>query len=264
MIAVLPADPFIGDERGLRRGWCASRSPRRARRSSPSAFGPPTPRPASATSAPGAKLPRAGADPVHDVAGFVEKPDPADGRALPRLGRVPVELGDVLPHRRAACSRRRAATCRRWRALLDAAVAAKDSKTAAAVIAGGYAGVPSISIDNGIMEKASGLRVVPGAFGWNDVGSWAALADDAPGRRARQRRARRRDADRRRRQHRRRRGGRALRGRGRRARSGGDRHDATPARRSQGQAPRTYDRSSRRPSRPAATICCRRANGSCR
>jgi mannose-1-phosphate guanylyltransferase len=25
------------------------------------------------------------------------------------------------------------------------------------------------------MEKATGLRVVPGAFGWNDVGSWAAL-----------------------------------------------------------------------------------------
>ena len=25
------------------------------------------------------------------------------------------------------------------------------------------------------MEKTSGLRVVPGEFGWNDVGSWAAL-----------------------------------------------------------------------------------------
>jgi mannose-1-phosphate guanylyltransferase len=25
------------------------------------------------------------------------------------------------------------------------------------------------------MEKAGGLRVIPGAFGWNDVGSWAAL-----------------------------------------------------------------------------------------
>ena len=53
------------------------------------------------------------------------------------------------------------------------------------VIAPGYADVPSISIDHGIMEKASGLRVVPGAFGWNDVGSWAALpalrAPDARG-----------------------------------------------------------------------------------
>ena len=57
-------------------------------------------------------------------------------------------------------------------ALLDAAVGARDRDAAAAA---GYAAVPSISIDHGIMEKATGLRVVPGEFGWNDVGSWAAM-----------------------------------------------------------------------------------------
>ena len=30
----------------------------------------------------------------------------------------------------------------------------------------------SISIDHGVMEKAQMLAVVPGDFGWNDVGSW--------------------------------------------------------------------------------------------
>jgi len=40
-----------------------------------------------------------------------------------------------------------------------------------------YPGAPKISIDYGIMEKATGIRVVPGDFGWNDVGSWSALAD---------------------------------------------------------------------------------------
>jgi mannose-1-phosphate guanylyltransferase len=39
-----------------------------------------------------------------------------------------------------------------------------------------YVRAPSISIDFGIMEKASGIRVVPGDFGWNDVGSWSALS----------------------------------------------------------------------------------------
>ena len=34
-----------------------------------------------------------------------------------------------------------------------------------------------ISIDYGIMENAENTYVVPGDFGWNDVGSWAALAD---------------------------------------------------------------------------------------
>lgn len=32
--------------------------------------------------------------------------------------------------------------------------------------------LPSISIDHGIMEKASALAVIPGNFGWSDVGSW--------------------------------------------------------------------------------------------
>jgi mannose-1-phosphate guanylyltransferase len=38
-----------------------------------------------------------------------------------------------------------------------------------------YRSCPSISIDYGIMEKAGEVFVVPGDFGWNDVGSWTAL-----------------------------------------------------------------------------------------
>ena len=35
--------------------------------------------------------------------------------------------------------------------------------------------LPRISIDFGIMEKTGGLRLVPADFGWDDIGSWAAL-----------------------------------------------------------------------------------------
>jgi mannose-1-phosphate guanylyltransferase len=35
-----------------------------------------------------------------------------------------------------------------------------------------FAGMPSISIDHGIMEKLAPLAVVPGSFGWSDLGSW--------------------------------------------------------------------------------------------
>jgi mannose-1-phosphate guanylyltransferase len=62
-------------------------------------------------------------------------------------------------------------------AALDALVAASDFPAALRTL---YPGVPSISIDYGIMEKASGIRVVPGDFGWNDVGSWAALTAVRP------------------------------------------------------------------------------------
>ena len=43
-----------------------------------------------------------------------------------------------------------------------------------------YPSVPKISIDHGIMEKAAGMRVVSAAFGWDDVGSWAALSSIRP------------------------------------------------------------------------------------
>lgn len=38
-----------------------------------------------------------------------------------------------------------------------------------------YRACPSISVDYGIMEKAENVQVVPGSFGWNDVGSWKAV-----------------------------------------------------------------------------------------
>lgn len=39
-----------------------------------------------------------------------------------------------------------------------------------------FEALPAISIDYGIMEKAERVAVVPAAFSWDDVGSWAALA----------------------------------------------------------------------------------------
>jgi len=38
-----------------------------------------------------------------------------------------------------------------------------------------YNVVTSISIDYGIMEKAGTVHVIPGEFGWSDVGSWMAI-----------------------------------------------------------------------------------------
>ncbi|MDP2310823.1 MAG: sugar phosphate nucleotidyltransferase [Pseudomonadota bacterium] len=36
------------------------------------------------------------------------------------------------------------------------------------------------SIDYGVMERASGIRVLPVKFGWSDVGSWSALLEVLP------------------------------------------------------------------------------------
>jgi mannose-1-phosphate guanylyltransferase len=40
--------------------------------------------------------------------------------------------------------------------------------------------LPSISIDHGVMEKTDRIAVLPGSFGWNDVGSWEVAWELAP------------------------------------------------------------------------------------
>ena len=42
----------------------------------------------------------------------------------------------------------------------------------AKVLADVFPTLPAISIDHGVMEKERNLAVVPASFGWNDVGSW--------------------------------------------------------------------------------------------
>jgi mannose-1-phosphate guanylyltransferase len=49
-----------------------------------------------------------------------------------------------------------------------------------ALVARSYAGLPDISIDHGVMEKAARVVVVPGDFGWSDVGSWTSAWELAP------------------------------------------------------------------------------------
>jgi len=108
------------------------------------------------------------------VAAFVEKPDRATAERylasreyLWNSGMFFLTAGRLLEE-----ARRHLPELAR---VLDAALAAPDDARAAAIVAETYASATSISIDNGIMEKASGLLVVPGDFGWNDVGSWAAM-----------------------------------------------------------------------------------------
>ena len=51
-----------------------------------------------------------------------------------------------------------------------------------------FAALPDISIDYAVMERSDRVAVVPGAFGWSDVGSWKAVSElveaDANGNRA--------------------------------------------------------------------------------
>ncbi|MEJ2109244.1 MAG: mannose-1-phosphate guanylyltransferase [Acidobacteriota bacterium] len=43
-----------------------------------------------------------------------------------------------------------------------------------------FSRLPRISIDFGILEKTSGLRLIPSDFGWDDIGTWASLERIVP------------------------------------------------------------------------------------
>ena len=63
---------------------------------------------------------------------------------------------------------------------IDAAAAEGGEASEAAAVARIFPALPSISIDHGVMEKAENVAVLPGDFGWNDVGSWQSAYELSP------------------------------------------------------------------------------------
>jgi mannose-1-phosphate guanylyltransferase len=59
-----------------------------------------------------------------------------------------------------------------WTGLVEALRTGSAKKVAAA-----FARVPALSIDYALMEKAEGVLVADGDFGWSDVGAWSTLLD---------------------------------------------------------------------------------------
>ncbi|MBT8401585.1 MAG: NTP transferase domain-containing protein [Rhodothermia bacterium] len=60
---------------------------------------------------------------------------------------------------------------------LESAAGTDDEEAA---VHSAYASCPSLSIDYGVMERADNVFVVPGSFGWSDVGDWRAVYDLSP------------------------------------------------------------------------------------
>jgi mannose-1-phosphate guanylyltransferase len=167
VLAVLPSDAFIGDEAAFAETFAAAVE-EAGRAIVTIGIRPTHPETGFGYLKLGAELRRS----VHEVEAFVEKPDLATARSYLEAGsflwnsgmffftagRLLREARQHLPELGAA---------------LDRFVTAPDFP--AAVVAE-YPSVPAISIDYGIMERAQGIRVVTADFGWNDVGSWAALS----------------------------------------------------------------------------------------
>ncbi|MCK8498665.1 mannose-1-phosphate guanylyltransferase [Myxococcus fulvus] len=113
------------------------------------------------------------------VKAFKEKPDPQTAQAYVSSGEylwnggIFVFRADVIL---AAFEQHMPEMKKGLKALREAA----GKRTFGAVLKKVFPKLPSISIDYGVMEKASNIAVLPGDFGWSDVGSFAAIPEVRP------------------------------------------------------------------------------------
>jgi len=169
VVMVLPSDHFIADEAGFQRVLAAAVASAERGRVTTVGIVPTRPETGYGYIEVGDALEAE----ARTVKRFVEKPDreraesfvaAGPSRYLWNAGMFFFKVRDMaallerhLPGVAAGVSR------------IDAAARAGD---ASEVVREVFPTLESVSIDHGVMEKAEGLAVVPGDFGWNDVGSW--------------------------------------------------------------------------------------------
>jgi mannose-1-phosphate guanylyltransferase len=114
--------------------------------------------------------------PVVRVRRFVEKPDRATAEGYLRSGNFRWN-GGIFAW---TCAALMAAVRAHLPALaerLDALMADAMSRGEEAALADHYPGLPRVSIDFGVMEKATNVWAVPVEFAWSDLGSWPSLGE---------------------------------------------------------------------------------------
>jgi mannose-1-phosphate guanylyltransferase len=174
ILAVVPADQHVSDEPAFRR------SIRLALRHAPNAIVTIGVRPTAPETGYGyirLGMPVGDAkDGVRRVAAFVEKPDRKTALRYLKSGKYAWNAGMFFltaEHMRRETER----SLPKLHQFYGRVTSIKKLDRFRAAVDKHYGEVEAISIDYGIMEKASGLLVVPGDFGWSDVGSWSALGD---------------------------------------------------------------------------------------
>ncbi|MER8764701.1 AGE family epimerase/isomerase [Mesorhizobium sp. M0968] len=119
-------------------------------------------------------------DGICDVSRFVEKPDLATAQSYLEAGNFYWNTGIFLFRASAMRDAFMAFQPDIWSATEAAYQAATSDLSGLYMPLDLYAAIPSTSIDYAIMERASGIAMVPAGFRWNDLGSWQSLLDVGP------------------------------------------------------------------------------------
>ncbi|MDP3895945.1 MAG: AGE family epimerase/isomerase [Mesorhizobium sp.] len=119
----------------------------------------------------------AGAGDARDVMRFVEKPDLATAESYLAAGNFFWNAGIFLFKASVMRDAFAALQPEIWSKAEAAFNAASREVSGVFLPVDLYADIPSISIDYAVMEKSSGVKMVPASFRWNDLGSWQSLLD---------------------------------------------------------------------------------------
>jgi len=134
----------------------------------------------------GARVSRSGGSAHYDLARFREKPDRETAEAFLRSKDFLWNSG-MFVWSTTAILERFAEHLPAHLAALEPVVGTQGSSWNEGALEAAFAGLTSISVDYGIMEKTTGARVAEATFSWSDIGGWEALsgylADDGVGNR---------------------------------------------------------------------------------
>ncbi|MBI5419012.1 MAG: mannose-1-phosphate guanylyltransferase [Deltaproteobacteria bacterium] len=115
-----------------------------------------------------------GRDAAYNVRRFAEKPDLAAARRFLKSGRFSWNSGIFL-FRADTFVHRLARFLPEVHAGLTEAFRFAGRKSFRQKLRAAYRGFPSISVDYGILEKETGILLIPADFGWSDLGTWRSL-----------------------------------------------------------------------------------------
>ena len=122
----------------------------------------------------GDKLDSANGEDVHEVVAFKEKPTSAVAKKFLKSGKYMWNSGMFVWKTDTVLAQIKALLPALHKGLMkiEAALGKEDE---AAVLEKVYDSIEGESIDIGVMEKAKKVMLIKGDFGWNDIGSWAAM-----------------------------------------------------------------------------------------
>jgi mannose-1-phosphate guanylyltransferase len=180
VMLVLPSDHRIGDEDAFRRVLlAAAQAAADGNALITVGIRPTGPETGYGYIEQGDPVPAGGSDPVYRVRSIREKPDRALAEQFLQKGGFSWNSGMFVWKASTIIGEIRRFLPDLYQGLLKIEEALGTDREED-IVATTYAGLKAVSIDYGVMEKAGEVLVIPGAFGWSDLGSWDALWEVSP------------------------------------------------------------------------------------